>query len=190
MGIGLRTLIFHLWKHIAPTFKWSTKIKQYKNFKYLGSVLTEHVMCDSEIERRIRVVKGTFQKFSKVKRNRIILLETRKRVLKYLCNVCLSLWEYILDTVFTDEEKVLEATEMWLHIGIKCMSCTEQGSNHEVLEKTETWSISKRNIRKIYLKFWGHIVRKQRLKYLTLKDVLKAKVAECNAHRIELINGR
>lgn len=105
LGIGLRTLVFHPWKHIAQTFKWSTKINIYKNFKYLGRVLTADGMWDTEIRSRVRIVKDAFQKLSKVLRSRIVLLKTRKRVLKCLCNVCLSLWQYILENFVTDEEK-------------------------------------------------------------------------------------
>lgn len=49
------------------------KIKHVQKFKYLGSDLTEHGKCDTEMWRHI-----AFQKLSKVKRQgKLISLETK-----------------------------------------------------------------------------------------------------------------
>lgn len=52
-------------------------IKQPKQFKYLGIVLTEEGKCETEIRCRIGIVTDVFQNLSRVLRNRQITLKTK-----------------------------------------------------------------------------------------------------------------
>lgn len=61
------------------------KRKQTWKFEYIGSVLTEDRMVDTEIRSRFRIAMKAFENEIRVLRNRTICLETRRRLLNYLC---------------------------------------------------------------------------------------------------------
>lgn len=55
----------------------NTRIKQTRQFKYLGSVLTKDGKCDTEIRKLIGMAKVAFQKLDRVLRDRRISLTTK-----------------------------------------------------------------------------------------------------------------
>lgn len=57
------------------------EVKMKLKFKYRSIVLTDNVKYDTENRRRIGKAKKYFPKSKKILKNRLILLETKKRVL-------------------------------------------------------------------------------------------------------------
>lgn len=55
------------------------KIKQVWKFNSLDSVITDDVMCNTEIQWCIRIVKDAFQVLSKVLSDKKMSIEIKKR---------------------------------------------------------------------------------------------------------------
>lgn len=76
------------------------KIKQLQNINSLNR------KCDTEIRRRIGIVKDAFWNLKKLLRENKISLETK--IVELLCNNNPSIWQWMLDKV----KEALESNEM------------------------------------------------------------------------------
>jgi len=58
-------------------------IEQVKKFIYLGHLITDNGICNSEIKRRIEIARGAFNNTSKVITSTKISISTRLRLIKF-----------------------------------------------------------------------------------------------------------
>ena len=135
------------------------KIKQVKNFKYLGYTITQDGKSETEIKKRISMAKDTFSKMKAIFTNRNISTSTKINTLKaYVWSVLLygcECW-----TLNKDTERRLEAAELWFLRRMMRIAWTERKSNTEVMEMTGYKRSLLRTIRKRQMKFLGHTCRK------------------------------
>ena len=139
-----------------------TTLKQVQHFKYLGTIISSDGRCHTEIKSRICQAKATFHKMKQILTNINLSLETRKRVLKsYIEPVLLygcEAW-----TINKQQERAIEATEMWFIRRMLRIPWTARKTNEEVLVEANCKRQLMTNIRKRQARFIGHTMRKKAL---------------------------
>ncbi|KXJ06801.1 hypothetical protein AC249_AIPGENE15317 [Exaiptasia diaphana] len=140
-------------------------IKQIDKFLYLGSMVTADGRCETEIKRRIGIVKSSFKAVEKLLINRTLKKETRIRLLK--CYVWATLL-YVCETWTVSEsmDKRLMAAEMWFLRRMWKVRRYDKITNEEVLRRAETKRSLIADIYTRQLSFLGHVLRKEGLEGL------------------------
>ena len=108
-------------------------LEEVKEFKYLGSIVTNDGSAERDVRTRIGIAKGAFCKMV-VLQARGVSLELRQRLLRaYIWSVVLygsEAW-----TLKKGECKRLEAFEMWTYRKMMGISWRDKVSNRTVLER-------------------------------------------------------
>ena len=117
------------------TFELKSKnesIKQVKQFKYLGAIISNDVKDTTEIKHRIACAKGAFHKLKTVLTNSKISLKTK---LQLINTYVLSALLYACESWTLDMEcqKRIEAFEMWIYRRLLKIPWTAKTSNVNVL---------------------------------------------------------
>ena len=145
-------------------------VEQVKQFKYLGSVITEDGKCEVEVKTRIALAKTAFSR-----RKELLTKRMNRRVRKRLVKTIV--WPILMYgcetwTLRKEEIRRLEAFEMWCWRRMEKISYTEKKSNEEVLllveeERNLVETIVKRK------KGWiGHVLRGESM----MRDVMEGKM--------------
>ena len=108
------------------------KMEQVKSFKYLGSIITDDGRCEAEIKARIATAKEAFSK-RKVLLTKKLSKRVKKRIIKTII-WSIALYSSESWTLRVDEEKRLQAFEMWLWRRMERISYKDKKTNEEVLE--------------------------------------------------------
>ena len=69
----------------APRFQLrcgELRVEQVERFEYLGSIITEDVRCNEEINRRIMIAKAAFINMKSILTNKKLSIKTRKYLVK------------------------------------------------------------------------------------------------------------
>ena len=144
-----------------------SNVKQDNNFVYLGSTVTSDGRCEKEIEKRISMAKGTFQKMRNILTNRYINIRTRVRAVKmYVWSVMLygcETW-----TISKKLERKIEAAEMWFWRRMLKVPWTARMRNDEVLDRVDAGREIMRTIRRRQLRFLGHVLRRDGLENVSM----------------------
>lgn len=140
-------------------FKFKGEVShQVREFKYLGSIISEKVDCEKDIKTRITIAKTTFAKMKKILTNVSMNMKLRLRMLK--CYVWSTLtygceaW-----TLKKNMAERLEAVEMWFLRRMMRIPWTARVTNEEVLRRAGTERCLLGNVRRRQLGFVGHILR-------------------------------
>uniref|UniRef100_A0A8D8SEB1 Endonuclease-reverse transcriptase n=1 Tax=Cacopsylla melanoneura TaxID=428564 RepID=A0A8D8SEB1_9HEMI len=133
-------------------------IKQTKNFKYLGSCITENGKSTADIIQRIAQAKAAFHKKSKLFCSNNIDVELRKRLVKSLV-WSVALYGAETWTVSKNDKKRVEAFEMWCWRRMKKIKWTERVSNERVLEMVNEERQIWKEIQERRHRWIGHIYR-------------------------------
>ena len=133
------------------------EVEQVRNFKYLGSTLSDDGRCDTEIKIRIALAKEAFSK-----RKELLTKSFSRRVKKKLIKTLV--WTTLLYgcetwTIRKDEVRRLEAMEMWLWRRMERISYTERVTNEEVLRRVGEERQLLNLIRNRKKNWIGHILR-------------------------------
>ena len=150
------------------------ELKRVDSFKYLGSIITEDGRCTKDIKSRIAQAKQAFNDLRKVLCNKNMSFSVRKRVL--VCYV----WSILLYgceswTMNKDLRKKVEAFEMWCLRRMQRISYSAHKTNAEVLKQTCQERKLLRTIVERQLKFFGHIVRKEKQELLAISGKIMGK---------------
>jgi hypothetical protein len=164
-------------KEIKPTIHIyidETCTEQVQQFIYLGQRFTNDARCDAEIARRIEIARSAFRKMNSILTTRRNSIETRKRLLK--CYV----WSTLLYgaetwTISQKMNKRLEAFEMWSYRRMLRISWTKKVSNKEVLQLIHAKRSLIRLIRTKKLKYFGHMIRQDKIQRALLEGKINAK---------------
>ena len=140
----------------------SESLKQVRNFKYLGSTISDDGRSDSDINTRIAIAKTAFNKVKSLMINRSISINLRKRFLKtYVWSTMLygcEAWN-----ISKTMQKRLEAAEMWFLRRMLQISWVEHVTNASVLQRAGARREIMKTIRQKQLRFLGHVIREGKL---------------------------
>src|SRR6476661_4071843 len=144
-------------------------VEQVKQFRYLGSLITEEGTCVAEIKSRIAMAKDAFNKRRELLTNRLSKELKKKIVLTLVWSVALygaETW-----TLRKAERMKLEAFEMWCWRTMEKISWRTHTTNEEVLalvgERRKLLNV----ITQRKKRWLGHILRGESL----VKDVLEGR---------------
>lgn len=145
-------------------------ISQVSAFKYLGSTITEDLRCHQEVKTRIAIAKEAFN------RKRRLLCGKLDKDLRKRLGKCF-VWSVALYgaetwTLRREDEKRLEAFEMWMWRRMERISWMERVSNERVLERIGERRCLLKVIRERKKNWLGHSLRRECL----LKDALEGLV--------------
>jgi hypothetical protein len=151
-----------------------TLIKQVKNFKYLGTLITNDGKCNKEIKARIAMAKETFYKLTNTFYNHNIRLGTKLNVLNtYVYSILLYASECW--TLSADMTKRLEAVEMWFYRRILRISYTKHITNEEVLNRMATTRNLIITVRRRQMSFFGHVMRNKEIENFSISGKIEGK---------------
>ncbi|GFS12393.1 endonuclease-reverse transcriptase [Elysia marginata] len=138
-----------------------TVLVNVEDFKYLGSVKTIDVSCSKDIKMRIGMAKKKMIELNNVWKDHNIPIELKLKLLKCL------IWPVMMYgceawSQKKDDDKRIEAAEMWFYRRILRVKWTDKRTNESVLKelKTERTLFNLINARK--LKYVGHALRNHR----------------------------
>ena len=154
----------------------NNSLKQVKEFSYLGSTLTEDGKSTKEVIKRLAQAKSTFMKFKTILTNPKLQTETRMRVLR---TYIWSIVKYGCETwtICKNLEKRLNSFEMWCYRRMKRISWTRRMTNQEVLRKMGKELELLPSIKKLQMKFVGHVYREGGMEHLISSGMVEGKRA-------------
>ena len=109
------------------------QIEQVREFRYLGSLISDDGDCEKEIASRIGMAKKVFQDRRKLFTGKI---ELKKRIIKCLV---WSVATYAAETWTLREvsRKKIEAFEMWIWRRLEKISWRDKITNEDVLKRVD-----------------------------------------------------
>ena len=136
-----------------------TTLEQVKQFKYLGTQITENAKSEDEIKCRINLAKAKFGMMNKVLTSRKLTTPLKLRLTN--CYV-FSILMYGAETwtITKPLEKNIEAFEMWCLRRIARISWKDKVTNADVLLRLGTSRQLLKTIKLKKLQYYGHIRRK------------------------------
>jgi len=149
-------------------------VERVESFRYLGSIVTEDVRCDTEIKTRIGIAKKAFGNMKSMMTNRKLSMRTRKSLMKT------HVWSTLLYgveswTLSAELVKRLEAMEMWLWRRMMKIPWTARRTNEEVLQMVGEKRELMRAVRGRQLKFFGHVMRREGLENLIMTGMVEGR---------------
>jgi hypothetical protein len=144
-----------------------TFLKQVTSLKYLGTIITSDGRCNTEIRSRIGQAKSVFNQMKHFLWNKHVSLQTRKRVVQtylklVMCYGC-EVW-----TINKRIQSQLEAAEMWFLRRMMKVLSTAKIPNTIILQMANETRTLIKNIRKRQSDFFGHIIRKEKIKLIVI----------------------
>ena len=137
-------------------------LEQIDKMKYLGTLITEEIKTDIELETRSNLAKSKFSEMSKLLTSKRLKLKTKLNILN--CYI-FSIFTYgseawTLSKVLEDK---IEATEMWCLRRMSNIRWKDKVSNEEVLRRLGTERKLLDKIKKRKTRYYGHIKRKNNI---------------------------
>lgn len=142
----------------------NSKIKRVKQYKYLGSIISENGRTEADIVARIGLTKTAFNKLKPLLTNRNINFRTKNRVINcYLWSTLIYGSEcWVLNKHNVNK---LKACEMWIYRKCLKIPWTDRISNIEILNKIKVRRKVLSKIKKQQLTFFGHIMRQKNIEW-------------------------
>ena len=151
-------------------------LEQVREFCYLGSKITEDGRSKREIISRIAQAKKSFQKKKTLLTSNNISTDVKKKFIQtYIWSVALygcETW-----TIATEEQRRLEAFEMWCYRRMMKIPWVDKISNEEVLKRAMARRKLWKQIQTRRDKMVGHILRHDSL----LKTIIEGNIEGKNA---------
>ena len=137
-------------------------LEQIEKMKYLGTLITEEIKTDLELETRSNLAKAKFSEMSKIFTSKRLKLKTKLNILN---SYIFSIFTYgseawTLSKVLEDK---IEATEMWCLRKISNVQWKDKVTNEEVLRRLGTERKLLEKIKKRKTRYYGHIKRKNNI---------------------------
>ena len=137
-------------------------LEQIEKMKYLGTLITEEIKTDLELETRSNLAKAKFSEMSKIFTSKRLKLKTKLNILN---SYIFSIFTYgseawTLSKVLEDK---IEATEMWCLRKISNVQWKDRVTNEEVLRRLGTERKLLEKIKKRKTRYYGHIKRKNNI---------------------------
>ena len=133
-------------------------IEQTREFKYLGSILTEEGGTEKAVRQRIKVVWQKWREVSGVILDRRMPLKLRMKIYKTVLRPVL-LYGAETWSLRKKEEDVLERTEMRMVRWIAGISLLERRESEDIRKMCGICNI-KEKAREARLRYYGHVIRR------------------------------
>ena len=132
-------------------------LEQVKEYLYLGSWINEGGRARMDIKRRAGMAKNTFWKYKELMQ-RNINWKTKKRLLN---TYVMSVFTYGAETwtINKENERNIEALEMWCIRKMLKISWKDKVNNKEVLRRAGMKRELLENIKKRKMELYGHVMR-------------------------------
>ena len=149
-------------------------LEQIEKMKYLGTLITEEVKTDTELETRSNLAKSKFSEMSKILTSKRLKLKTKLKILN--CYI-FSIFTYgseawTLSKVLEDK---IEATEMWCLRRMSNVLWRDRITNEEVLRRLGTKRQLLEKIKKRKCRYYGHIKRKNNILTMAMEGKVKGR---------------
>ena len=133
-------------------------IDKVNSFKYLGAIKTSTGSCSEDVKARIGRAKKATMELDTIWKDRGIRKELKMKLVKAL------IWPVITYgaegwTLKKDDERRLEAAEMWCYRRMLRISWTEKRTNKSILNELQTRRELLAQIIKRKMAFFGHACR-------------------------------
>ena len=142
-------------------------MKQFSQFKYLGSMITSDSRCIEEVKIRCGKAKATFKKLDTFLTNPRISITVRKRILQRYVKPVLT-YGYEAWIITKQIKKKIEATEMWFVRRMLRLPFTARMTNDKALQNANTERNIFKKIGKKQIEYFGHYMRKENLEHLSM----------------------
>ena len=149
-------------------------LQQVEKFICLGTLISEEIKTDKEIERRKNIAKEKFSSMAKILKSKRLKLATKLKIVK--CYIS-SIFTYGCEawTLSKVLETKIEVFEMWCLRELGNVMWKDKVTNESVLTKLKTKRQLLSDIQKRKLKYFGHIKRKNNILTTVLEGKLEGK---------------
>ena len=132
-------------------------LEQVKQYKYLGTLITEDAKCLQEFKRRIGIAKNSFWDLKELMKSNINM-STKKRLLK---TYIMSLLTYGSEawTIGKEAARRINAFETWCYRRILKVRWIDKITNKEIFDRIKEEPNLLEQIARRKSSFFGHIVR-------------------------------
>lgn len=152
------------------------RVEQVESFKYLGCLLTEDMRCTKEIKVRIAMAKEAFSKHRQLLCSKLDL-KLRKRLAK--CFVwSVALYGAETWTMRKEDERRIEALEMWIWRRMEKISWVEKVRNEDVLKRIGEDRSMMKTVKRRKGRWLGHWIRQTCLLREVLEGAIKGRRAK------------
>ena len=149
-------------------------LEQIEKMKYLGTLITEEIKTDLELDTRYNLAKAKFSEMSKILTSKRLKLKTKLKILN--CYI-FSIFTYGSEawTLSKVLENKIEATEMWCLRRMSNVLWKDKVSNEEVLRQLGTERKLLDKIKKRKCRYYGHIKRKNNVLTMAVEGRVQGK---------------
>ena len=150
-----------------------TNLEKVKDFKYLGSIKSENGNCKADVKSRIGMAKQKMLQLNNIWKDRGMPKELKLKILRCL------IWPVVKYgceawTLKKEEERMINAVEMWLYRRLLRVSWKDRRTNNSILEELSVQRKLLLDIQKRRLKYMGHAIRNTKTDLMA--TVLQGKV--------------
>lgn len=137
------------------------EIEVVNDFRLLGSMINTKATSTEEVKQRIAIGKSTMKSMDKIFKSKDISLPTKIRLVHSLI---FSIVTYGSEswTIKTQEQKRIDAFEMWCWRRILSIPWTARRTNKSILEQIKPGMSLGSMVTKLQLAYFGHIIRTER----------------------------
>ena len=149
-------------------------LEQIEKMKCLGTLITEEIKTDLELDTRSNLAKTKFSEMSKILTSKRLKLKTKLKILN--CYI-FSIFTYGSEawTLSKVLENKIEATEMWCLRRLSNILWKDKVSNEEVLRRLGTKRTLLDKIKKRKCRYYGHIKRKNNVLTMAVEGRVQGK---------------
>ena len=156
-----KTKIMVVDKNRTDDHKFILNGEEVKSFVYLGSLINTEVSCMPEVNRRLCMARSTIENMTTIWKSQAICTSLELRIARATAFAvatygCES-WAYSKKVT-----KKIEAFEMWTYRRLLRVSWRQHKTNTWILEQLRTKPMLVKQIGKMKMKHFGHIIRHNR----------------------------
>ena len=137
-------------------------IEKVKKFSYLGSEINQEGKCTLEIRRRLGIARSIIQKMETIWKSKGITTSLKVRLLRATSFAIASYGSESWATTKNDEKRI-DAFEMWAYRRVLRVSWRERKTNQEILEMIGSNMMLRKSIAIRKMRMFGHVIRQDGL---------------------------
>ena len=148
-------------------------IEVVSHFIFLGSLLTEDVLCEKEIRRRLEMGRSAMGGLTKIWKDRGITFRTKIKLVKALV-LLIVLYGAESWTMRKLERKMINAFELWCWIRLLRLTSTDRKTHIWVIDNIKPeWTLESRIVN-ASLCYFGHVIKAGGMEYEVMVGRMRA----------------